>query len=227
MDISVRMHPASALCETESKLLHGRWSKSYYEKPGEELLGMVPKNAKNILSIGCGSGIIESELKQRGATITAIPLDSVIGAAAARLGIEVVYGTFDECFTNLDGRQFDCVLMTNLLHLLPNPKTVLEQCSRFVQKNGTLVISGPNFGRVPVLIKRIFGVGDYGKLRSVEESGINMCSPQTVERHIEQQGFRSEPIKWVHQKSSRRKLNCIWARLGRLTAQDWIIRAQR
>jgi 2-polyprenyl-3-methyl-5-hydroxy-6-metoxy-1,4-benzoquinol methylase len=227
MDISNGTHPASMLCEVESKVMRGRWSKSYYESPGEELLKMLPNNAKSILSIGCGWGDAEITLKKRGIEVTAIPLDSVIGAAATRLGLNVVYGTLDECFTNLDSRQFDCVLMTNLLHLLPNPKAVLEQCSRFVREGGTLVINGPNFDRLPILIKRIFGVGDYGKLRSFAESGINMCSPQTFKKHIARQGLRVEPVKWVHQASPRHELSGIWARLGRFSAKDWIIRAWR
>lgn len=227
LDIGNHAHPASTLCEVESKLIHGRWSKSYYENPGEELLETLPNNAKSILSIGCGWGYTEVKLKKRGIEVTAIPLDSIIGAAAARLGINVVYGTLDECFTNLDSRQFDCVLVPNLLHLLPNPKTVLEQCSRFVREGGTLVINGPNLGRLPILIKRTFGMGDYGKLRSFAESGINMCSPQTFKKHIERQGLRVEPVKWIHQASPRHELSGIWARLGRLSAKDWIIRAWR
>jgi ubiquinone/menaquinone biosynthesis C-methylase UbiE len=226
-DIGGKAHPASAICQTESKLLHGRWSKSYYEKTNEELLEMLPKSAKSVLSIGCGCGDTEIKLKKRGIEVTAIPLDSIIGAAAARLGINVVYGTLDECFANLDGRQFDCVLMTNLLHLLPNPKAVLEQYSRFVREGGTFVMGGTNFGRLPILIKKIFKVGDYWKLRSYAESGINICSPQTFKKHIERQGLRVKPIKWLHQAPPRRELNFVWTRLGRFTAKDWIIRAQR
>jgi 2-polyprenyl-3-methyl-5-hydroxy-6-metoxy-1,4-benzoquinol methylase len=226
-DMGSKAHPASALCQMESKLLHGRWSKSYYEKTSEELLEMLPKSAKSVLSIGCGSGDTEVELKKRGIEGTAIPLDSIIGAAAERLGINVVYGTLDECFANLGSRQFDCVLMTNLLHLLPNPKAVLERSSQCVRKGGTLLISGPNFGRLPILIKKIFKVGDYWKLRSYAESGINTFKPQTLKRHIERQGLRVEPIKWIHQASPRRELNFIWTRLGRFAAKDWIIRAQR
>ena len=82
VDIGGKAHPASAICQTESKLLHGRWSKSYYEKTSEELLEMLPKSAKSVLSIGCGSGDTEVELKKHGIEVTAIPLDSIIGAAA-------------------------------------------------------------------------------------------------------------------------------------------------
>lgn len=227
MKIGDGKHPASSLCKVESKLGRGRWSKSYDEKSNKELLKLVPGGAKTILSIGCGQGAIENNLQQRGATVTAMPLDSVIGAAAGRLGIEVLYGTWDECLKILDGRRFDCVLVTNLLHLLLNPRIALEQCSRFVREGGTLVASGPNFNHLPILIKRILSLGDYRKLRNFSESGISMCGPQTLKKHFEQQGFQIEAIQWIFQTSPSHEAGGILTRLGRLTAKDWIILARR
>jgi len=104
MGICNGTHPAITLCEVESKLIHGRWSKRYDEKPCPELLAMVPQGVRTVLSIGCGSGATEGNLKQRGAKITVLPLDSVIGAASAHLGLEVIYGTMEECFNRLGER---------------------------------------------------------------------------------------------------------------------------
>ena len=134
---------------------------------------MVPEETKTVLSVGCGWGAVEGALKERGCKVTALPLDSVIGAMAARRGIEVIYGTLDEGMGILRGRKFDCVLMTNLLHLLPNPWSVLEECTKFVREGGTLVIAGPNFNSIPVLMRRTLGSNDYAKLRSFAESGIH------------------------------------------------------
>src|SRR5208337_2196665 len=118
-------HPATTLCRTECDLLHGAWSKDYYEDPQAEVLSLIPETAREILSVGCGWGATEVRLKERGAAVTALPLDSIIGAEAERLGIEVTYGTLADCLRKMDGRTFDCVLVTNLLHLLPNPREVI------------------------------------------------------------------------------------------------------
>jgi len=56
IDIGNSTHPVSTLCEVESKMLHLDWSKHYYEAPSEAFLKMVPEDAKQILSIGCGWG---------------------------------------------------------------------------------------------------------------------------------------------------------------------------
>lgn len=227
MDIGAGQHPAKTLLKWESKMLHGRWSKSYYEKPASELLAMVPANAKAILSIGCGWGDTEDELKQRGAEVIALPLDSVIGAVAAARGIKVIYGTWDECLSSWDGRRFDCVLMRDLLHLQANPGQLIEQCSRLVKNGGTLVLAGPNFSRVPWFIKRLFGIGDFRKLKSFDLSGITVCGPESLARPIRNAGLRISRAGWFNHEIHQGALRGRRISLGKLTAREWVLQAQR
>ena len=125
--IQAGIHPAkNSLCGSRTKMPELLWSKNYYEHPQEELLRLVPETARNILSVGCGCGATEVALKRNGASVTALPLDSVIGAVAAKRGIEVIYGKLEEGFKQLAGRKFDCVLMTDLLHLLPEQRQIIE-----------------------------------------------------------------------------------------------------
>jgi 2-polyprenyl-3-methyl-5-hydroxy-6-metoxy-1,4-benzoquinol methylase len=220
-------HVAKTLCEVESKLPHGSWSKSYYETPSPELLEMVPADAATVLSVGCGCGATEIALKQRGAKLTVLPLDSVVGASAARLGMEVIYGTLEECLRDLQGRQFHCVLITNLLQLMPDPGSVLRDFARFVLKGGVLVASGPNFNRISISVKRICGDSELGNLGSFEQSGISVCGPGTVTRHIRKEGMRVTAVRWLNHATGWRKLDRYRVHFGRLTAKDWILQARR
>jgi len=224
--IAAGTHPASTLCGVESKVIHGRWSKSYYEKPAEELVKMVPADAKTVLSIGCGWGTMENVLKQRGAKVTALPLDSVIGAAAARLGIEVIYGSWEECQKKLEGQKFDCVLMANLLYLFPNPRKILRQCARFVAKDGTLLVGGPNFGRIPILIKRALGRWDYRKLRTFAESGISVIGPAALAKDIGNSGTQAVRIRWCSKTQPEGEGGSLRMALGRFWAESWILQAR-
>lgn len=227
MNIRNGTHPASTLCEVESKVLHGRWSKSYDEKPCDELLAMVPEGVQTLLSVGCGSGAVEAKLIQRGIAVTALPLDSVIGAFAARRGIEVIYGRFLEGMNQLAGRKFDCVLVTNLLHLQPKPERFLEECALRVGKDGTLLVTGPNFSRLPTLFKRAFGVEDYSKLRNFDNSGISVCGPTTLARHVSTAGLRITSVQWLNHKIGWAGLSGCRVRFGRFTANNWIFQARR
>jgi len=227
MDICNGVHPASRLCDVESKLIHGRWSKSYDEKPCDELLAQVPAGVQTVLSVGCGSGAAEARLIQRGMAVTALPLDSVVGASAARLGIDVIHGNWEEGMKKLSGRKFDCVLITNLLHLQPEPEKLLTECVHRVGEGGTLLLAGPNFRRIPNLVKQTLGINGYRKLRSYAEGGINACSPGTLAARIRNLGLEPSPVQWLNQELSPGRPGRIKLSLGSLTARYWILQARQ
>ena len=223
--------PAATLCPVETKLRHALWSKSYYEKPDEPLWKLVPREAKTVLSVGCGWGATELKLKQRGSGIAALPLDSVIGASAASQGIEIINGTLQAAIKSLAGRTFDCVFISGLLHLLPDPWEALEQCLPLVKDDGTIVIAGPNFERLPVRVKRLLGAGEYRKLRSYSESGIRPCGRAEVARRLGKLGWEISASLWFertpHLGEARDFSTGMRRRLGGLLARDWVIQARR
>jgi 2-polyprenyl-3-methyl-5-hydroxy-6-metoxy-1,4-benzoquinol methylase len=220
-------HPVSTLCEVESKVPHGEWSKSYYEEPSSEVLRLIASDTRTILSIGCGWGATEAELKHRGASVTALPLDSVIGASAARLGLEVIYGSMTECFNRLGARKFDCVLLTDLVHLQRDPKRLLKHLSAFVRGGGTLVIGGPNFHSASIFLKRALRKGNYGRLQDFSASGISMSGPRELTSQIRKAGFSVSALRWYDYMTNPALLRKILPRLRSISARRWIVQARR
>jgi SAM-dependent methyltransferase len=220
-------HPVSTLCPVESKVLHREWSKSYYEEPSDELLQMIPGDARTILSIGCGWGATEVELQKRGASVVALALDSVIGAAAERLGFETIFGTLQECFERLGTRKFDCVLMTDLVHLQPDPRSLLQQISSFVRSGGTLVLAGPNFHSASTFLKRVLHKGNYARLQDYSVSGIQINGPRKLAPYLRRLGFSSSAIRWYDRMTNPAFLLGIAPRLGSISARRWVIQARR
>ena len=227
VDILDHAHPAQTLCRMDSPLLHRKLAKNFYEKPDAKLTALVPKETKTILSIGCGWGVTEARLQEQGARVTALPLDSVIGAVAARRGIEVIHGTLEQGLASLADRKFDCVVMTNLLHLQPDPEKVLAQCSRFVGDNGTLLLSGPNFNSLRFRVKRALGVRDYRKLRSFDVSGVNVFSPRKLAKLLRGSGFHNATIHLPVDHSTGTAWPGLRETFRSLFAEDWIIQARR
>lgn len=217
-------HPISTLCEVESKLQRMKWSKGFYEIPSKELIEAVPTNAKTVLSVGCGWGAIEKKLLARGAVVTALPLDSVIGADSAGLGLDMIYNTLGGGFDQLRERTFDCVIITNLLHLLPNPDETVKRMAQLVGPEGSLVISGPNFEWFRIVGKRLLKKEDCEKLRSYEESGIHAQSRAAIVHQVKRHGLTRVEARWYnHSAPQRTKSLPAWT--GRFTAKEWLIQA--
>ena len=226
MAIGDGAHPAITLFELEPKILPGNfWSTNYYEKPCAELLRMVPNEAETILSVGCGWGATEVELQRRGATVTALPLNSVVGAGAARMGINLIYGTFEQSLSILQGRKFDCVLMKHLLHLLPSPWRVVDACSEFLEEGGQFVVTEVNCNYLPVLIRRVLGLGDYRNLRNFGHSGINPIGSHTMRRRLSRIGFHVAGVRWFNQRPVA-NLATMHRWLPQFLQDSWIIKAR-
>ena len=107
-------HPVTELCNVEPKVLQNQWSKSFYEPTRTDLVDLVPESAQSVLSIGCGCGATEEALIRLGRSVTALPLDSVIGSVAERRGVEVIYASLDDGLQLLERRQFDVILVNHV-----------------------------------------------------------------------------------------------------------------
>lgn len=225
--ISRGKHPPVTLCEVESKLPGRRWSKRYDEPASDRLLRLVPSGCLSILSIGCGYGDQEAELVRRGHKVTALPLDSVIGEVAARRGIEVVYGKIDEGPSKLAGRQFDCVLMTNLLHLFPRPEVLLNDYAALLRVGGWFVLAGPNFEYLPTLMRRVLRRTGYSELGSFEESGVRAFGMSRLKRWLRGAGLEVEAVVWHNANDHFTDPRPGSVERVRLLAKEWIMRARR
>jgi SAM-dependent methyltransferase len=210
--------PTAKLLDNETKIYHRRWSKSYYEKPSETLLKAVPGDAKTVLSIGTGSGEIESFLAGRGLAVTALPLDSVIGAAAEKRGIEVIYGTLDVGFAALRGYTFDTVLVPNLLHLVPDPFELIDRVAKFVAPGGTLLVSGVNLDGLPLALRRLKNPAYYRGIESYEKGGIKVLDTSAVTSRIKANGLAV--VSLTRLNGDRRPRKAL-----RFAASNWLLTA--
>jgi 2-polyprenyl-3-methyl-5-hydroxy-6-metoxy-1,4-benzoquinol methylase len=214
----------STLCPVESNFPRQKWSKDLYEKPNAAVLGALPAKGKRILSVACGWGATEIKLEERGASVTAFPVDSVFGAHLERSKIEVVSGALAECFQQVSGRKFDGVLLMNLLHLLPDPEAVLGQCASLLEDGGVMIVVGPNFGRVKTVAKRILHKQNHGALSSYDESGINILGPRRLSKWLKRAGMNVSPAIWSDPDG---RYNNSHDRTSRWTAEEWALQARR
>lgn len=223
LDIAAGRLPACTLLQAESPWPQSAWAKDYYEQPNPHVLALVPSGARTVLSIGCGWGATEELLQARGARVTAIPIDAVFGVIAAARGLDVEIGTFDDCLARLADRQFDCVVLNDLLHLLPDPYPVVQRCARLVRAGGSLVLGGPNFHSLRVRAKRLTNRGGYRRLRSFLEGGIHVVGPHTLAPCLHSSGFDIAQVRWPTAAYTAP----FEVHMGRWGAAAWVLQARQ
>jgi 2-polyprenyl-3-methyl-5-hydroxy-6-metoxy-1,4-benzoquinol methylase len=186
----------------------------------EELIKCFPYEAETVLSIGCGAGATEEALLEDGALVTALPLDSVIGALAhTTRNVDVVYGTLDEGLKAISDYRFECILVTNLLHLVPEPYALLSRCTKLLLPGGTLLLAGVNLDPLPLVLRRLRHPAQYRGLDSWAESGVHALSTGEIRRFLQTASLAVAPIHRFNRPGAKTR----W--LGRWAANNWIMMA--
>jgi SAM-dependent methyltransferase len=168
----------------ETNVPGGRWSKSYYEPISEDFISLVPVDARHVLAIGCGWGAMESVLVSRGVRVSGIPLDCIIAPCAAARGVKILTGCDPLNFASLPSEEFDTILLSHILHLVPDPPEYLASVSRLLRAGGKIVVRVPNVGGLPLWRNKWNGDREYNDLADFRKSGVQQTSSRTLRKWL-------------------------------------------
>ena len=197
--LSKKGNPRSMLFPVENKVLHRRWSKSYYECCQADAIALIPKGVKTVLSVGCGWGLTEERLMQQGMKVTAVPIDAVIAASAKARGIDVVSEN-DHDLYGLTGCRFDCLLFLNVLHLVRDPVKFLD-FFRPLCPDGCVVASVPNLSKLRRLVRWIQFRGHDANPRSYQVHGMHRTTGKLLRQWFRLAGLRPAKVGYEISKN--------------------------
>jgi 2-polyprenyl-3-methyl-5-hydroxy-6-metoxy-1,4-benzoquinol methylase len=119
-------------------------SADYHNVPRTEMLAYVPRTARTILDVGCGTGAFGGQLKTRPAEVWGIELDEQAAQIARTRLDRVLQGDVESVWSTLPVGRFDCIVFNDVLEHLVNPEKVLTSAKRLLSADGTIVCSLPN-----------------------------------------------------------------------------------
>ena len=96
-----------------------------------------------LVELGCGTGFFTETIGSKTKSMFATDLsDSLLAVAKKRIGNHPkVTIQRENCMaTSFQSEAIDSVFMANLIHVVENPGTLLQECNRILRKGGTLVI---------------------------------------------------------------------------------------
>lgn len=96
----------------------------------------------DVLEIGCGPGFMLDAFRKKGWRVLGTERKEKMAINAKdALGLDVHIGDIGAL---PEQREFDLIVMFNVLEHLKDPLQVINECSRRLKKDGTLIISVPN-----------------------------------------------------------------------------------
>ena len=166
------------------------FGKDYYEPIRADLIDLVPVAAHTVLSVGCGWGATEEQLAHRGKRVVAVALDPVISACARTRGVEIVEGDLPAALRNLSGQKFDCILLSNVLHLAHDPRHLLQSLEPLMRQSTMVITAVPNLARIPVRWRTYFGNNSHRFLGDYERSGVHFTSHRRIRNWLRSAGLK-------------------------------------
>lgn len=181
-----------------------KWDKMYYYHPDRDLLSLISQRAKNVLSVGCGYPATEAILVQNNHKVTAIPLDSIVGALADSKGIKVMEPNFEKAFHDLDGALFDCIIFSEVLQHLKDPVDILSRAVKLLAPDGELLISIPNF-RYLKFVKDLFPY-PFFKRWTYSKNLLYMIDKNHLTKWFRSIGLKNLDFQYVVESQHLKKL---------------------
>ena len=165
---------------------------------------------------------MEAELVKRGIQVTALPVDSVIGACAEARGVETVYGNLESALAKVSNERFDCILATDSLHRFAKPEELLKRFSGLLAPGGAIVVTVPNLSELGVWKKRIQREATTLNQGTFAGAGVHQTSRRVIRGWFKAAGLavrQDVPVIPEKRKPLRKKM----ANLGdALIAEEFI-----
>ena len=171
---------------------------SYYENVRNDLIPLIPNDARCILEVGCASGMTGRELKRRnGAFVAGIELNATAATAAKNVLDDVVHGDIEKIDLPYRDSSFDCILFADVLEHLIDPLSTLIKVRRLLKKGGSVVASIPNVQFHGVIHQLIEGNWTYEKEGILDETHLRFFTYKEIEKIFSQAGYSIQKVEEV------------------------------
>jgi len=190
-----------------------------------QIVGSIAPGS-SVLDLGCSQGLLARPLRDKGVRVTGVDI-----APPERLTVGL-----DRYFQrDLDlplelpvGREFDYVVVSDVIEHLRNRTQLLRGTRRFIKEGGRLIISTPNialwFYRLSLLVGRF----EYGPRGVLDETHVHLFTRATFRREVEKAGFfvlkervTALPFEIVFESTGRSRLVRSLGNLYHALARLW------
>jgi 2-polyprenyl-3-methyl-5-hydroxy-6-metoxy-1,4-benzoquinol methylase len=146
----------------------------------------------DVLDVGCGEGFLAERIQQMGNHVTGI---DVLPRAKQQLSFDqYVSADLDQGIDSetpaLRGREFDKVLLLDVLEHLRQPDKLLQDCRNFLKPNGHLIVSLPNIANITVRLMLLFGEFNYTERGILDKTHLRFFTRKTSRRLLQANGYR-------------------------------------
>jgi 2-polyprenyl-3-methyl-5-hydroxy-6-metoxy-1,4-benzoquinol methylase len=146
------------------------------------------------LDVGCGSGASVRAATELGWGAIGIDLDPEL-IEKGKTGFQVDLRCTDLLDAHLEKEQFHFIRLRDVIEHLPNPYEVLLEIKRLLVPGGGLLVSSPNEGSLPSMIRQLCGFRRRVVATVPPPHHLHGFNKLTLKRILQRVGLNVEEIK--------------------------------
>jgi 2-polyprenyl-3-methyl-5-hydroxy-6-metoxy-1,4-benzoquinol methylase len=130
--------------------------------------------------------------------VAGIDINEEAISLASRRGLDfVAVADVESDRLPFEEREFDCIILADILEHLYNPWDTLKRLSSFLKDNGYILLSIPNIKYAHILRRLIFhDEWTYGEEGILDNTHIRFFTLKEIEWLLEYAGLKISELKW-------------------------------
>lgn len=167
----------------------------YHDLKRPEILALIPKDANQILDLGCGSGALGKTVKDRQPChVTGIELDKDAAHEATK-HLDIVFkDNLNRYDPTLSPKKYDCIILADILEHLVQPWQVLAKFAKVLDGKGTIVASIPNVAHPWIVDRLKKGLFRYEQAGILDITHLRFFTKTTIGQMFYRAGLKIKKI---------------------------------
>ena len=163
----------------------------YYLNIRDDLIRLIPPQAKSILEVGCAGGMTGKALREKGfKEIVGIEVNEEVTQTGRSYYDKLIIGDVEKVSLPFEKEHFDCILYGDVLEHLVDPWRVLKRHHAFLKRGGTILCSIPNVRHYKIIKKLVLrGKWEYTEVGIMDRTHLRFFTFDSIRRMIEEAGF--------------------------------------
>lgn len=148
----------------------------YYDFPRPEVQALISSDAKTVLDVGCGSGVMGAELRKKGFIVDGV--ENSPAGYKAKENLDELFFVDVEYFYPI--KTYDCIVFADVLEHLKNPLEVLRRLKDSLNENGRIIASIPNVAHHSVIEDLQNGIWQYTDAGILDKTHLRFFTKRSI-----------------------------------------------
>jgi 2-polyprenyl-3-methyl-5-hydroxy-6-metoxy-1,4-benzoquinol methylase len=159
----------------------------YYDDINLGVLKNIDSSLR-VLDVGCGTGLLGSEIKKKGNFVFGIDFSRQELALASKKLDKVKLTDITSRTLSLP-KNFDTIVFADVLEHLKDPSSCLKTFRNHLTKGGTIIVSLPNIACYNMRLNLFFGNFTYRPYGILDDTHLRFFTKKTARKLIQESGY--------------------------------------